>query len=349
MTDDSRSRRHILVVGTGDGAKRLGSLFVFQSEIDSIIVGHVDFARIKPERPSDSEEEDGGARVAQFVMESVSSALKVDEVFIADPQLPTSELFSICFPLLKNGIQVKAVSPAFSAIRERLGAEDLDGLPLVAFHPPTLRRWRVTAKRALDVIGALIGGIVMLPIFLVTATLVKLSSPGPILFKQTRVGKDGKEFTFYKFRSMVSGDDSKHREYLKEFVANGREAALDRKGRKVYKIMDDPRVTRLGRFLRRTSLDEFPQLINVLRGDMSLVGPRPCLPYEWALYESWQRERLSVKPGLTGLWQVTGRSNVSFHEMVILDLFYITNWSFRRDLRLILQTVPVILLGRGAH
>jgi exopolysaccharide biosynthesis polyprenyl glycosylphosphotransferase len=346
---DPQRRKHILVVGTGDGAKRLGSRFVFQSETDSIIVGHVDFARIEHEEPSDSREENGGARVAQFVMESVSSALQVDEVFIADPQLPASEVFSICLPLLKNGIPVKAVSPAFSVVRQRLGVIDLDGLPLVTFNPPALGSWRVAVKRAVDVMGALIGGVVLLPVLLVAAILVKLSSPGPILFKQKRVGKDGREFTFYKFRSMVSGDDSKHKEYLKEFVENGREAAVDRRGRKVYKIIDDPRITPFGRFLRRTSLDEFPQLINVLKGDMSLVGPRPCLPYEWALYENWQRERLTITPGLTGLWQVTGRSNVSFHEMVILDLFYIANWSFWRDLKLLFQTIPVILLGRGAH
>jgi lipopolysaccharide/colanic/teichoic acid biosynthesis glycosyltransferase len=201
----------------------------------------------------------------------------------------------------------------------------------------------------MDVVGAIIGTIVLLPVFLVAAVLTKLTSPGPVFFRQTRVGRDGREFTFYKFRSMVSGDDSKYREYLKAFVEDGREDGVDSKGRKVYKIIDDPRITAFGRFLRRTSLDEFPQLINVLKGDMSLVGPRPCLPYEWELYEDWQKARLSVTPGLTGLWQVTGRSNVSFPDMVVLDLYYVSNWSFWWDLKLIFQTIPVILLGKGAH
>jgi exopolysaccharide biosynthesis polyprenyl glycosylphosphotransferase len=348
MVTAAERRKHILIVGSGDGAKRLTSLFVGRSNGDTVVAGHVDFARIREEEPSDGSEK-GGERVGQFLMQAVSSALKVDEVFVASPQLPASELFSICLSLLKKGLPVSAVSSSFSLVERQLEASDLDGLPLVMFRPTSLRAWRVTVKRILDVLGALAGGIILLPVFLVTALLVKLSSPGPVLFKQRRIGKNGREFTFYKFRSMVSGDDTRHREYLKEFVENNREAAVDGKGRKVYKIMDDPRITPFGRFLRRTSLDEFPQLINVLKGDMSLVGPRPCLPYEWALYEDWQKERLAVTPGLTGLWQVTGRSNVSFQEMVILDLFYISNWSFLKDLKLIFQTVPVILMGRGAH
>ncbi|UCF79697.1 MAG: sugar transferase [Candidatus Eiseniibacteriota bacterium] len=349
MEKDSHRRTRLLVVGTGDGAKRLSSLVVSRSEVPSTIVGHVDFAALAQEQSANAEGTGGGREAGQSVGEAVSGALRADEVLVANPQLPISILFGICLPLLKRGTVVRAVSTAFSVVRHQLGAQDLDGLPLVTFRPPALLGWRLGLKRVLDVLGALMGGIILLPVFLVAAIMVKVSSPGPVLFKQTRVGRNGREFTFYKFRSMVSGDDSRHREYLKEFVENGREAAVDRKGRKVYKIMDDPRITTFGRFLRRTSLDEFPQLINVLRGEMSLVGPRPCLPYEWALYEDWQKERLAVTPGLTGLWQVTGRSNVSFHDMVILDLFYIFNWSFWRDLKLILRTIPVIFLRRGAH
>ncbi|MFH0777490.1 MAG: sugar transferase, partial [Candidatus Eisenbacteria bacterium] len=239
--------------------------------------------------------------------------------------------------------------PDLSALKKYLGAVDLNGLPLVTFRPlrrPTIHR---IAKRAMDVIGAVIGGALLMPGFLTAALLIKLTSAGPVLYKQRRVGKDGREFTLYKFRSMVTGDDSRYREYVKAFVENGKAAGVDSRGRKIYKIADDPRITRVGRFLRKTSLDEFPQILNVLKGEMSLVGPRPCLPYEWELYEDWQRERLSVTPGLTGLWQVTGRSNVSFNEMVLLDLYYVSNWSFWWDLKLILQTVPVILLGKGGH
>jgi len=250
--------------------------------------------------------------------------------------------------LLREGRSVRVASPALKVIR-REGGLQLNGLPLADFAPTSLRGWRLSVKRAIDVVGAVVGGVVLIPVFLVTAVAIRLTSPGPVFFKQKRIGKDGREFIFYKFRSMITGDDSKYKEYLKAFVEDGREAGIDNKGRKVYKIMDDPRVTSFGRFLRRTSLDEFPQIINVLKGEMSLVGPRPCLPYEWDLYEDWEKARLSVTPGLTGLWQVTGRSNVTFHDMVLLDLYYISNWSFWWDLKLIFQTIPVILLGKGAH
>ena len=225
----------------------------------------------------------------------------------------------------------------------------LKGSPAVSVPFPRPSQRQLALKRAFDIAGASAGGLVLLPVFAVVAGIIKLTSPGPVLFRQKRIGRDGREFTFYKFRSMVTGDDKRHREYFEAFVKNGTEAALDDRGRKVYKITDDPRVTAFGRFLRRTSLDEFPQIINVLKGEMSLVGPRPCLPYEWELYENWQKARLAATPGLTGLWQVTGRSNVTFHDMVILDLYYRYNWSFLWDLKLILQTIPVILLGKGGH
>ncbi|MCX5800992.1 MAG: sugar transferase [Candidatus Eisenbacteria bacterium] len=282
-------------------------------------------------------------------MKDKNGGAPVDRLLLARQDLPLGKIFRICLSLIRNGHTVLAASPVFQIIKKSHGALALNGLPLVRFRPTELRGWRTQLKRVADVLGALVGAIVLLPVFLVTAVLIKLTSSGPIFFKQTRIGKNGKEFTFYKFRSMVSGDDSKHKEYLKAFVEDNREAAVDGNGRKVYKITDDPRITPFGRFLRKTSLDEFPQIANVLKGDMSLVGPRPCLPYEWEFYEDWQKERLSVTPGLTGLWQVTGRSNVSFRDMVILDLYYISNWSFWWDLKLILQTIPVILLGKGAH
>jgi lipopolysaccharide/colanic/teichoic acid biosynthesis glycosyltransferase len=177
---------------------------------------------------------------------------------------------------------------------------------------------------------------------------VRTSSPGPVLFRQARIGKGGRPFTFYKFRSMrVDNDDTAHREYVSNLLRHGGAAATDGSGRKVYKLVDDARITGIGSFLRRTSLDELPQLINVLRGEMSLVGPRPCVPFEYELYRDWQKRRLDVTPGMSGLWQVTGRSFVGFEDMVLLDLFYIANWSFGTDLKLLLRTVPVVIWGRG--
>jgi len=273
----------------------------------------------------------------------------IEELFLSHCDLPVDKVLRNCLSLVRKGYVVLAASPALEIIRRSQGSLNLNHLPLVRFRPTELKGSRLSVKRVIDIIGATAGAIVLSPVFAVAALLIKLTSPGPVFFKQTRVGKGGREFTFYKFRSMVSGDDSKYREYLRAFVEDGREAGVDNKGRKVYKLIDDPRITSFGRLLRRTSLDEFPQIINVLKGDMSLVGPRPCLPFEWELYQDWEKARLSVTPGLTGLWQVTGRSNVSFHDMVMLDLYYISNWSFWWDLRLIFRTIPVILLGRGAH
>ncbi len=166
-----------------------------------------------------------------------------------------------------------------------------------------------------------------------------------MLFKHTRIGKDCKPFEFYKFRTMHAGsDDAAHRDFVNEFIQADGGAAGG-----VRKITNDPRVTRIGKFLRKTSLDELPQLINVIRGEMSLVGPRPCMPYELEQYKDWHRRRLAVIPGCTGLWQVAGRSAVDFNDMVILDLFYIDNMSPLFDLRIIFRTLPVMLLAKGGH
>jgi len=205
-------------------------------------------------------------------------------------------------------------------------------------------------KRALDIVAASIGMLVAVPFAAVIAVLIKLSSPGPVLFRQERVGKDGKTFTFYKFRSMrVDNDDSEHRRYIKAFI-QGDEEELRKlhRGRNVYKLVGDERVTRVGRFLRRTSLDEIPQLYNVLRGDMSMVGPRPHLPYEVELYKDWHRRRLCGLPGITGWWQVHGRSRVPFDKAVEMDIWYLEHQSLILDLRIMLRTITKAIVGRGA-
>jgi lipopolysaccharide/colanic/teichoic acid biosynthesis glycosyltransferase len=206
-------------------------------------------------------------------------------------------------------------------------------------------------KRALDLAGALLALLLLAPIMALVALAVALSSPGPIIFRQTRLGRAGRPFTFYKFRSMASGADvSLHRDFVTELIRNGDSAATAPGELEAgYKIASDPRVTPLGRFMRRTSLDELPQLFNVLRGDMSLVGPRPAIPYEVASYQPWHLRRvLSVRPGITGLWQVQGRSRVCFNEMVRMDLRYIRQCSLGLDLRILLRTLAVVLRCDGA-
>ncbi len=195
------------------------------------------------------------------------------------------------------------------------------------------------AQRVLDVLLAGLLLTVFFPLFLALALAVRLDTPGPVLFTQHRVGKGGKEFPFFKFRSMVHDAEARKRAL---------EALNERTG-PVFKMRDDPRITRVGRLLRRTSLDELPQLLNVLRGEMSLVGPRPALPNEVAQYTPRQRQRLCVTPGVTGLWQVSGRADVSFEDAVEMDLHYVQNQSLWLYVKIMLMTVPAVVTGRGAY
>lgn len=203
------------------------------------------------------------------------------------------------------------------------------------------------AKRAIDIAVALFVLVAFGALWVLIALAIKLTSPGPVLYAGRAVGRYGREFTYYKFRTMYHNcDDSGHRRFLEAFVQGG--GAVEADGRPIYKYANDPRVTPLGRILRRTSLDEIPQFINVLRGEMSVVGPRPPVPYEYALYQPRHRLRLLVKPGITGLYQVSARSQVPFEEMVRIDLEYIARRSLWLDLSIMLRTIPVMLTGRGA-
>jgi exopolysaccharide biosynthesis polyprenyl glycosylphosphotransferase len=205
-------------------------------------------------------------------------------------------------------------------------------------------------KRGLDIAGAIVALLLLSPLMLVTAIAVALSSPGPVIFRQIRLGRRGVPFVFYKFRSMYcNADDRIHREYVARLIAGAEGANQGEPGKPLYKLKSDPRVTPVGRFIRKTSLDELPQLFSVLKGDMSLVGPRPPLPYEVERYQSWHLRRiLEVSPGITGLWQVEGRSKTSFDEMVRLDLRYIRNRSLRLDLEILFKTVKVVFKCDGA-
>jgi lipopolysaccharide/colanic/teichoic acid biosynthesis glycosyltransferase len=208
---------------------------------------------------------------------------------------------------------------------------------------------RDAAKRALDIAGSSALLIAFSPAFLCLSALVKLTSPGPVFFRQQRVGEAGQPFTMLKFRTMqVNADPRIHQQYVEEFIQSG--ATSEPAKNVVFKIVNDPRVTAVGQFLRKSSLDEFPQFWNVLKGDMSLVGPRPPLPYEVAHYKCWHRRRvLEAKPGITGLWQVTGRSRTTFDEMVRLDLRYAKNYSVWTDLKILLKTPRAVISGKGAH
>jgi len=212
------------------------------------------------------------------------------------------------------------------------------------------KRLHRLVKRAMDIAGSLLALAVLSPLMLAIAALVKATSKGPAIFRQKRIGQYGREFVFLKFRSMYSDcGEGIHREYVASFIA-GNTSGMQDAPQPAYKLTNDPRITPLGRFLRRTSLDELPQFLNVLAGDMSLVGPRPPVPYEFRAYDLWHRRRLlSVKPGITGLWQVHGRSKVTFDEMVRLDLRYAETWSPWLDLKILLMTPKAVLTGTGAY
>ena len=212
-----------------------------------------------------------------------------------------------------------------------------------------VRRAAMGVKRVLDVSGGLAMLLILSPLLLLIAALIKLTSPGPVFFRQQRLGQFGRPFRFLKFRSMVIDcDSSLHERYIEGFIG-GKSPGRSKGGKPIFKIVEDPRVTPLGRILRKTSLDELPQLLNVLRGEMSLVGPRPPIPYELKRYDLWHRRRiLEVKPGITGFWQVRGRSRTTFDEMVRMDLHYARNWSVWLDLRLLLETPLAVARGDGA-
>lgn len=230
------------------------------------------------------------------------------------------------------------VIPLFAAETAKGAAEQLVAEP---------SQTALVAKRIVDVLFSLAVIILGFPFILLIAALIKLTSEGPVLFVQERVGKDGVPFRFYKFRTMVvDNSDQVHRSFAENFI-KGKMMEDCEEG--VFKIRSDPRVTSIGRFLRRSSLDELPQFINVFRGEMTLVGPRPPLTYELAHYREWHKTRLGVKPGLTGLWQVSGRSSVTFDEMVMLDIYYMDNWSLSLDMKIILRTIPVMLFGLGGY
>jgi exopolysaccharide biosynthesis polyprenyl glycosylphosphotransferase len=242
---------------------------------------------------------------------------------------------------LPRGVDIPGVEPGITWRR---------GQPLVTLTAPTLKGWQLVVKRAVDLVGASVSLVIAAPLMGMVALAVKLDSPGPIFFRQERVGTGGRRFRVVKFRTMVHGaSDAAHRELVTRMLTGDDAGTVsgDHGGRPVYKLIGDTRVTRLGQLLRRTSLDELPQLVNVLLGDMSLVGPRPPLPYEIEAYAHWQFDRLEVRPGITGLWQVSGRNLLTYRQMCELDIEYVRRWSLWLDLKILVKTIPVVLFNSG--
>jgi exopolysaccharide biosynthesis polyprenyl glycosylphosphotransferase len=269
--------------------------------------------------------------------------LDIDRVMLAPALSESRRRVDLVCELSELGVHVDLIPSWSNAVGARLDLHEMEGMPLLTLPRPRLGRYSLRLKRAMDLAFGIAALVILSPLLLACALAIKLDSPGPVLFRQRRVGKGDRPFDVYKFRSMsVDADTRKDEVAQLNFHGGATDIGM-------FKIRADPRVTRVGRILRRFSLDELPQLINIVRGQMSLVGPRPLIENEDRQIEGRLRKRLDPTPGLTGLWQVHGRSDIPFDEMVNLDYLYVTNWSLWGDVKLLIRTLPVVTRGRGAY
>jgi exopolysaccharide biosynthesis polyprenyl glycosylphosphotransferase len=336
-------RRNVLIIGAGEtGKNALVTLFLNR---------HLG---LDPVGVLDDDLEIGtpifrGVRVVGRTreMEQVVADLRIREILICVDSGDHARLMELAERCANTHALVKISSPLYHVVPARLMIEHYGDMPVVTVSHSRPGPFIESYKRVFDLVLASLAVVALSPVLAAIALAIRVDSPGPVLYRQTRIGRNGKAFTFLKFRSMQVGSDNdpNRKKLLAEMIQSGHAVELMEKG--TTKIVNRARVTRMGVWLRKTSVDELPQLFNVLKGEMSLVGPRPCLPYEWEHYEEWHKKRMSVSPGCTGVWQVSGRSQVGFRDMVVLDLYYIQNASLTMDIKLILQTIPVMVLGKG--
>jgi len=328
--------RPVVVVGTGERAVNIARMLEQSRQYGIHLLG---FLADEPEAPSEIRLNrtyrvrplaDLGTLLREHAIEEI--IFGVDSRRLADLE----DAFLLCD---EEGVRTRVAVDFFPHVNSEVYLDRLGDSPLLTFAAAPHDEIRLMLKRATDVFLAGAGLVLLLPVMLVVAALIRLTSPGPAIFRQIRCGLNGRRFVFYKFRSMCAG-------------AEDMRAALEHLNRRdeiVFKIPDDPRLTRLGRWLRKFSIDEWPQLWNVLKGDMSLVGPRPAVPEEVTQYKVWQRRRLRMRPGLTCLWALAGRDHVDFETWMRLDMQYIDNWSLALDWKIMLKTIPRVMSGKGAH
>ena len=325
----------VLIVGAGEVGRTVLRTIIARPELGFRVVGFVD------DHPERSQTDMGAIRALGPIgnVQAVLDQETVDEVIITLPWSDHQRILGLVQVCEARGVRPRIVPDLFQLSLTSVDVNDLDGIPLIGTRVPSLSGANALVKRIVDLALGVPLTLLSLPLMAVIAAAIKLDSPGPVLFQQVRLGMNGQPFRVYKFRSMRSGAEAEVRQLLDRNEASG----------PLFKIRDDPRRTRVGRFLRRTSFDEMPQLINVLRGEMSLVGPRPPLPSEVDQYKPWHKQRLLARPGMTGLSQVSGRSDLSFDETVLLDIHYIENWSLPLDAAILLRTIPRVVLGNGAY
>jgi exopolysaccharide biosynthesis polyprenyl glycosylphosphotransferase len=329
------SIRRILIVGTGKRSKKFMKLIDSNHDWGIKIIGLVDMDPSKKGEIINDHEVIG---TLDDIPDIINTNV-VDEVVFIVPRTWLNKIDNVLLYCENAGLRVNIAVNLFDFKFSKAKQTDLHGFPLLVFERTPEKLGLMFIKRLFDFIVSGVGLIILMPAFIVVAVLIKITSKDPVFFKQVRCGLFGRKFMFYKFRTMVSDAESKLNDLLKQNEMEG----------PVFKMTNDPRVTKVGKFLRKFSIDELPQLWNVLIGDMSLVGPRPPLPKEVEKYDNWQRRKLSMRPGITCLWQVGGRSEiVNFKEWMRLDLEYIDNWSFGLDFKILFKTIPVVLFGIGA-
>jgi exopolysaccharide biosynthesis polyprenyl glycosylphosphotransferase len=335
-------RRNIIILGDGKSGKLLAAKLLFENPIGLEVVGFVDDDKeIGEVIVSDAKV------IGRFnEIEDLIKKYHVDEIIVAVDSENYDKFLDVIDLCKKLDVNIRITSELFDVVAQKVSTEKYSDIPVIDVSTHYNNDITLALKRVIDIVISIFALIILSPIILFIIIAIKVSSPGKILFKQARVGKNGKEFKFYKFRSMRENtENDKEEERVKKMI----EFIKDDSAESGTKIINNSRITWIGKIIRKTSLDELPQLINVLKGDMSVVGPRPCLPYEYNNYDEWQKRRVNVIPGCTGVWQVWGRSSVSFKESVVLDLYYINNMSPWFDLQIMLQTVPAILTARGAE
>ncbi|MFZ1401857.1 MAG: sugar transferase [Anaerolineae bacterium] len=324
----------LLIVGAGEVGRMVMRSVVAQPELGYEIVGFLD------DDPGKSNTALGRLRGLGTLdsLQDVLKSMPIDEVIVALPWHAHRKIVQVVQEVQRANVRPRIVPDLFALMLGRVQLDQINGIPLIGMQPVAITGFNLAVKRLLDVLVSILALTLAAPFWLLIPIAIKLDSPGPVLFNQVRIGRAGRPFVVHKFRSMVV-DAEEQKDSLR---------SLNEADGPLFKIKEDPRTTRVGRLIRRTSLDELPQFLNVLKGDMSLVGPRPALPEEVAQYEEWHKRRLEASPGITGLWQVSGRSLVGFEEMVLLDTFYCENWSFGLDLKILFKTIPRVILGEGA-
>lgn len=328
--------RRILIIGTGKRARKFIKIIESNPDWSIKIVGIMDMEADKKGEIIEGHEVIG---TLDDIPDVINASI-VDEVVFIVPRSWLNKIEDALFYCESAGLKVHIAVNLFDLKFSRAKQTDLQGFPLLVFESTPEKLGHLFIKRLIDFLASGIALVILVPIFIIVATLIKATSDGPVFFKQARCGLYGRQFVLYKFRTMIVDAESMLKDILKYNEMDG----------PAFKMTNDPRVTKIGKWLRKSSLDELPQLWNVFKGDMSLVGPRPPIPVEVRNYDNWQRRRLSMRPGITCIWQAGGRNKITdFQEWMRLDLEYIDNWSLWLDVKILLKTIPGVLLGVGAR